>query len=55
MTLKELLDKVSELCNDETKDLPVTLATSEGTVNAYEIYHHRIMNDYLKIDEIRIS
>jgi len=33
MTLKELLDKVSELCNDDTKDLPVTTYNNEHSEN----------------------
>jgi len=55
MTLKELLDKVSELCNEETKDLKVAYLHEIGWMPVDEIWHYRLKNDYIVIDEIRIS
>lgn len=55
MTLKELLDKVSELCNDETKDLKVVYLHEVGWMPADEIWRYKLKNDYVEINEIRIS
>ena len=55
MTLKELLDKVSELCNDETKDLEVVLIVEGEPYEMTEIWHFKLKNDYKEHDEIRIS
>jgi hypothetical protein len=55
MTLKELLDRVSELCNDETKDLKVRIFLYEANFEVVEIWRHQIKNDYIKEDEIRLG
>jgi hypothetical protein len=55
MTLKELLDKVSELCNDETKDLPVKILNDGEYFRLMEIWHYHLKNNYVEINEIRIS
>ena len=55
MTLKELLDKVSELCNDDTKDLKVKIVGLDHEVELYEIWRYKLRNDYVEIDEIRLS
>jgi hypothetical protein len=55
MTLKELLDKVSELCNEETKDLPVMRWLDNENIEVEHIWRYKFENDYTKFDEIRIS
>lgn len=55
MTLKELLDKISELCNDETKDLKVMRFLDDESIEVETIFHWKFKNDYVSYDEIRIS
>lgn len=54
MTLKDLLDKVSELCNDETKDLDVKVMIEGEPIFLFEIWHYKLKNDYVEINEIRM-
>lgn len=55
MTLKELLDRCSELCNEETKNLKVRIFLYEADFEVTEIWHKKFENDYMKINEIRIG
>lgn len=55
MTLKELLDKVSELCNEETKDLKVIHLVYGDAYEIMEIWRCKLKNDYIEVDEIRLS
>jgi hypothetical protein len=55
MTLKELLDRVSELCNEETKDLKVKVFLYEADFEVVEIWRYKLENDYIKEDVIRLG
>lgn len=54
MTLKELLDRISELCNDETKDLQVKVIINGETALLFDVWHYKLRNDYVEINEIRM-
>lgn len=54
MTLQKLIELLSSLCNEETKDLKVTYGCDGEFYRVTEIWRRKQKNDYIEVDEIRI-